>query len=62
MRMLERISPVLFVAGTDSAAYVASDLPLLLSAAGLLYLLWLHPVVDRYFAEIAAVLKEFGSR
>jgi len=34
----------------------------MLSAAGLLYLLWLHPVVAAYFGEIAAVLKEFGSR
>jgi leader peptidase (prepilin peptidase) / N-methyltransferase len=33
----------------------------MLSAAGLLYLLWLHPAVDAYFGEVAAVLKEFGA-
>ncbi len=32
----------------------------MLSAAGLLYLFWLHPLVDSYFAEIAAVLRELG--
>ncbi len=34
----------------------------MLSAAGLLYLLWLHPWVDGYFGEIAQVLHEFGNQ
>lgn len=33
----------------------------MLSAAALLYLLWLHPWVDGYFAEIAAGLRELGT-
>jgi leader peptidase (prepilin peptidase)/N-methyltransferase len=30
----------------------------MLSAAGLIYLLWLHPLVDAYFAGIAEVLNQ----
>ncbi len=33
----------------------------MLSAAALLYLFWLHPWVDGYFADIAQVLRELGS-
>lgn len=49
--------------GEESPGLMGMPVPFgpMLSAAGLLYLLWLHPVVDRYFAEIAAGLKEFGS-
>ena len=32
----------------------------MLSAAGLLYLFWLHPLVDRYFAEIDEVLRQLA--
>ena len=50
--------------GEESPGLMGMPVPFgpMLSAAGLLYLLWLHPVVDAYFGEIAAVLKEFGSR
>ena len=49
--------------GEESPGLMGMPVPFgpMLSAAALLYLLWLHPVVDRYFAEIAAGLKEFGS-
>jgi len=49
--------------GEESPGLMGMPVPFgpMLSAAGLLYLLWLHPVVDSYFSEIAAVLKEFGT-
>jgi leader peptidase (prepilin peptidase)/N-methyltransferase len=50
--------------GEESPGLMGMPVPFgpMLSAAGLIYLLWLHPLVDSYFGEIAAVLKEFGSR
>ena len=49
--------------GEESPGLMGMPVPFgpMLSAAGLLYLLWLHPAVDKYFGEIAAVLKEFGT-
>jgi len=49
--------------GEESPGLMGMPVPFgpMLSAAGLLYLLWLHPVVDKYFGEIAAVFKEFGT-
>ena len=48
--------------GEESPGLMGMPVPFgpMLSAAGLLYLLWLHPYVNRYFAEIAEGLRQFG--
>ena len=46
--------------GEESPGLMGMPVPFgpMLSAAGLLYLLWLHPFVDAYFASIAEVLNQ----
>lgn len=48
--------------GETSPGLMGMPIPFgpMLSAAALLYLLWLHPWVDGYFAEIAQGLQELG--
>ncbi|HLP00693.1 MAG TPA: prepilin peptidase [Opitutaceae bacterium] len=48
--------------GEESPGLMGMPVPFgpMLSAAGLLYLLWAHPYVDAYFGEIATVLDEFA--
>ncbi|HLP07880.1 MAG TPA: prepilin peptidase [Opitutaceae bacterium] len=48
--------------GEESPGLMGMPVPFgpMLSAAGLLYLLWAHPYVDEYFGQIAAVLDEFA--
>ena len=47
--------------GEESPGLMGMPVPFgpMLSAAGLLYLLWLQPLVDAYFANIAEVLNQF---
>ncbi len=50
--------------GEESPGLMGMPIPFgpMLSAAGLLYLFWLHPWVDEYFANIAQVIRELGNQ